>query len=390
MNQALFAQLRGVGIGAILSVGLHGALALAVLQAPQAWLTDTSRNEPVFLELVDDAPVALIEPDTPEVAPEPTPLQPTPVEPETQLPPEALDPDVQALPPESTDTPPGALVPAVGTPTGDGMPNGSGVASSVEAPSTAGASSGAIDPRSDQMRLLLDPSRVARSGYQVTGPGPSRPSGPAGLGTGPRGPTEQELEAMHSGSLRRQAMAKAHITREPVVLRREPDGSRSWAGPMFTARVAPNGEVTFEDGADVNTNGFSASGNFDLQGAIMGAQGQDPRAAERERFMRETRAEREAMEDEYRREVQQRQVRRIRGELRSVWARADRSAERRRRRIFFLWDRITDDGSMDDVKAAVLTFVRINLPQGSADAFTTQELAAMNARRRSRREFAPY
>lgn len=385
MNQALFAQLRGVGIGAILSVGLHGALALAVLQAPQSWLDDPSRDEPVFLELVDDAPVEFVEPDspTPEIAPEPTPLEPEPV-----LPPEALDPDVP--PPTPSETPPGALVPAVGTPTGDGMPNGSGVAPSVEAPSTAGASSGAIDPRSDQMRLLLNPSNVARSGYTVTGPGPSRPSGPAGLGTGPRGPTEEELEAMHSGSLRRQAMAKAHITREPVVLRREPDGSRSWAGPMFTARVAPNGEVTFEDGADVNTNGFSASGNFDLQGAIMGAQGQDPRAAERERFMRETRAEREAMEDEYRREVQQRQVRRIRGELRSVWARTDRSAERRRRRIFFLWDRITDDGSMDDVKAAVLTFIRINLPQGSADAFTSDELATMNARRRSRREFAPY
>src|SRR5690606_9598030 len=68
---------------------------------------------------------------------------------------------------------------------------------------------GPIDERErERLRALVDPSRVARGGFDF-GPGPSQRGRPAGLASlhGP-GPSEEEIERNLGSGLRSEAMTK--------------------------------------------------------------------------------------------------------------------------------------------------------------------------------------
>ena len=84
------------------------------------------------------------------------------------------------------------------------------------------------------------------------------------------------------------------------------------------------------------------------------------------------------------------------GYLARAWARADLTAAARRAAIFELWDDAAETGTADElaageaVRTEVIGFVRAHLPAGGADAFTADELAALNARRLSKQRFEPY
>jgi hypothetical protein len=82
--------------------------------------------------------------------------------------------------------------------------------------------------------------------------------------------------------------------------------------------------------------------------------------------------------------------------LDAVWAEARWPAAQRRRVIFELWDECSEDGAEElvrasqAVRATIEAFVRKRLPRGSADAFTDDELDAINAGRGDRPRFRPY
>lgn len=111
------------------------------------------------------------------------------------------------------------------------------------------------------------------------------------------------------------------------------------------------------------------------------------------------------------------------GELAALWADTSRPASERRRLLFQRWDEseegpkagdagdASDAGDAGDVvriegaavapdairaqagvrgREAIEAFVRARLPAGSGDAYATEELAALNRGRKSRRPFAPY
>lgn len=359
------------------SFGVHAAilavLALGLLPI-ERWTAEV-QPEPIAFEIISP-----VEPE-PEPAlrePEPEPLP----EPEPEATPE---PEVAAarLPNPSPIAPPDRVSESEPEPS----------ASSMELPEVHDTPPPRVDPDEERRRIgaLLDPSAVARSGFDF-GPGPSQRGAPAGLGPARDSgrPSEAELERDLSSGLRAEAMTKRHLTREPFRLTRRPDGTQAWNGPRLTGIIHQDGSVTFEDRPNVQTNGFSASGTFDLTEAIMGASGQDPLRAERDYFMRNTEEVRQRLEADFRRQQMDHGLRALPVRLDRVWANTRHTTSSRRRHIFDLWDEMDSDDSGRRARAIVIEWIRSQLPEGSADAYTASELASLNARRQSEERFAPY
>jgi hypothetical protein len=249
------------------------------------------------------------------------------------------------------------------------------------------------DRQRDQRRMavLLNPSNVARSSWDFAGQGPSMPGPPAGRTLDSGRPTERELEAEIGGGLRREAMQKRHVTRTRPEFRRQSDGTYVFAGHVLTARIDRCGDLSFVDRPGIETNGFSASGSFDLEGAIMGAQGQDPHAAERAWVAEHSEELRDSLDDSCRAEQMAAALRRLRGRLASTWSRTERSASSRRRHMFDLWDETEEGADGARARAVVIEFIRTALPAGSEDAYPPEEIERLNARRTLTTErFAPY
>jgi hypothetical protein len=252
-----------------------------------------------------------------------------------------------------------------------------------------------IDPRieterarQERLRTLLNPESVARSSWSIEGE-PTARRGPQTGATIDRGETEAEIEARISGDLYATGRTKAHITRTRLVARARPDGTHVYAGHAFTATIQPDGSVDFDDRPGIQTDGVSTSGTFDLGDALMRAQGQDPYAAERERFMEDNAELIERLEDEHRARTRSRGMGALRGRLAQIWQNEERTPEQRKRAIFAMWDEIeeSDDGSARD---AIEEFIRRELPEGSEHGYTQGEMARLNATRESRERFDPY
>jgi hypothetical protein len=82
--------------------------------------------------------------------------------------------------------------------------------------------------------------------------------------------------------------------------------------------------------------------------------------------------------------------------LAAVWRDRRWSAAERRRILFALWDEAAEPDDRElaaaghNARRAIERFVRRELPPGSADAFTVEELALLNARRGGGEQFRPY
>ncbi len=377
--------LKGVGWATVVSVALHATAAWMVLRAPVGSF-GAHEVEP------DSVEIDIVAPPIPEVQ------EPPVAEPE----PEALEPEPEPLPDDAVVPPPTPAA-QIERPRGEPSPNvggepgavgaGEPVPSTIEVPQvTPDAPRPETDAeRRRRLQALLNPASVARGGFVATGPGPSRTGPPAGLGgTGDPGPSEAEIEANLSAGLRREALARAYLARTEPELTREPDGSLAYRGHRFTARIRPDGSVSFEDSPNVQTNGFSTSGTMDITEAFMNAGGQDPHFAEREWFMRHTREVRERLEDEHRAQQMSASLRGLRGRLSRILATTSRTYAARRQRIFSIWDDMAEDSDGARARRIVIRFIREELPQGSENAYTDAEIDRLNATRESTEAFAPY
>lgn len=328
----------------------------------------------------DEVSIEVIEPPTPEVV-EPTP-EVEPTAPTT------------ATPPVGTSTSPAPTTTT--TPTIE-APGTAVVPDVVELPSTA--STPTISPEDAQrerqrLAALIDPRAAAASAFVIEGPGPTQRGAAAGLGSGSRGlpglRAEAEVEAELTGSLREQAMTKAYLTRTRPRVVPHPDGTHTYTGHAFTATIERDGTVRFSDRGAVEADLATGSGSFDVTDMFMRGAGQDPYAAEREWFMEQTETLRERLEAEHRTTTLRRGLGDIRDRLRRAWANEAETPVVRRRRIFDMWDELDDGSESDDARAAIMTFIREHLPDGSADAYLPGELTRLNARRESGHAFRPY
>jgi len=76
--------------------------------------------------------------------------------------------------------------------------------------------------------------------------------------------------------------------------------------------------------------------------------------------------------------------------LAHVWQDDALPFERRRERLFEIWDESQGDPGGDEARRAVIGFVLENVPFGSVFGYTEGELERLNARRRSKVLFDPY
>jgi hypothetical protein len=138
------------------------------------------------------------------------------------------------------------------------------------------------------------------------------------------------------------------------------------------------------------------SGSFDLTDWAMRMAGRDPYLAAKLSFLDRTREARAEMATAHRAELLRKVPVIIREHLARLWAQPEQSAAARRAALFELWDECEEDGDASVVEAtaaarsAILGFIRGRLPAGSAEAYSEEELAALNQRRRSRQRFRPY
>jgi hypothetical protein len=175
-----------------------------------------------------------------------------------------------------------------------------------------------------------------------------------------------------SGSRRSAAM--------PSMLHAEADGTYSYAGTGFSAKVLADGNLTMQDHhARMGSGGLI----FDLTGAAERAAGNDPYRSERTTFLAATREFRESLA---RRADEQTLLR----TLLTVRRKPGLSLALRKTRTFELWDEMAEDEQGQEGRRIVEAFVREHYAEADYSNFNEQELELLNAQRNSRQKFAPY
>ena len=233
----------------------------------------------------------------------------------------------------------------------------------------------------------IDPRRVALSlvGLPDLAPATEAPSPPA---------DEHDAEAALDEHLRGVASARHYLSeRPPPELRRLRGGSYRLVGSSLSARIQPDGSVSFGDrpaiGYDGDRNQAMRFG-FDIGARAEARHGNDVEAAEREWFMRGTEELRHRLEAEARRELEAAASLRLRGRLEALWNAGELSGAEMRMRVFRIWDACSEGGAGARARLRVEAFVRERFPRCSAMEFSADELRSMNATRQGSAAFSPY
>lgn len=174
-------------------------------------------------------------------------------------------------------------------------------------------------------------------------------------------------------------------------LKLQKDGTHRTDKTTFVAEVAKDGTVKLTDKANLRRNGLGAT--FDTTDWLMRRQGMDPYASAKREYLDRTRDQRVEIGKAYRKEQLAQSAKLMATNLDRLWASVpDVSA--RKQAVFELWEECAETGDAAIVeggaKARTLLerFVQVKLR--GADGFTAEELARLNAHRRSRAAFDPY
>jgi hypothetical protein len=162
----------------------------------------------------------------------------------------------------------------------------------------------------------------------------------------------------------------------------------------FNIKYGADGTAKIRDNANIKREGL-LSGSFDVTDAMMRSKGIDPYASYKLKVLDETRDERVALGKRYRTQQLAQSKQLVQKNLERLWSTQPDLAARKQG-LFELWDDCAESGPDEVVVAGasartyVVGFIRSKLPQGSADAFSAEELARLNKQRKSRAPFAPY
>jgi len=190
---------------------------------------------------------------------------------------------------------------------------------------------------------------------------------------------------------------KLDRTAREIVARLQPraGGGYHYRDGEFTADIAPDGSVRIED-KHAFSDGPSLSIKADVTDALMRLAGDDPYRAAKARFLDATREVRLGMMKRFHADRLEDSVWDTKDRLKLIWSDGLRSTASRRAEVFQLWDECVESGPDADVRAAravratIQGWVRRELPRTHRDAFSEDELAALNRRRRSSQRFDPY
>ena len=178
---------------------------------------------------------------------------------------------------------------------------------------------------------------------------------------------------------------------DQIVLQEERDGTYSIEEPGFIGHIAPDGSVSLEDKPPLQLQGLGAS--FDLTDIAMRINGMDPYASAKLELLDRTRDMRAAMGDRHRAQLLASSADLMRGNIEAVLATVTDSRQRKQV-LFELWDECAETGDPALVeggaaaRATVLEYIRREMT--GPNAYTAEELRALNSRRTSGIAFEPY
>ncbi|HEY5948734.1 MAG TPA: hypothetical protein VIV40_24755 [Kofleriaceae bacterium] len=161
----------------------------------------------------------------------------------------------------------------------------------------------------------------------------------------------------------------------------------SWANTMCDDPLAPQIEARVRERKKVE--GGILGGFADITAYLHRKYVGDPYASRKLKLLDDTRDERVAMGTAHRAQQAVRSAEFMTRNLQALWAR-EPSPIARRAALFELWDECGEDDPGVRARAVVIGWIRTHLPAGSADAYTADELTALQARRTSSASFAPY
>ena len=181
------------------------------------------------------------------------------------------------------------------------------------------------------------------------------------------------------------------------------DGGYREDHTTFKARVDRDGAVHFNDRGNLQVDSVTPlplfifmGGHFDITDKLMMMHGEDPYRYEKAKFMERTRDERADMGLAARSERLGAAIARMPKYLDRIWRDEAWPAAERKLAIFSLWEEVAEDGDDElvsigaKVRWEICSFIRRRLPVGSAQAYTREELDALNARRKCKSRFDPY
>jgi hypothetical protein len=173
----------------------------------------------------------------------------------------------------------------------------------------------------------------------------------------------------------------------PRHLQASPGACDGWGNTMCDDPLAPKAEQLVRERKKVL--GRVYGGPADITAYLHRKFVGDPYASRKLKLLTDTFDERAAMREAHRAEQAARSAELMRNNLERLWAR-EANAIARRAALFELWDECGEDEAGQRARTVVIGWIRAKLPAGSADAFTADEVATLQARRTSTAAFVPY
>jgi hypothetical protein len=167
----------------------------------------------------------------------------------------------------------------------------------------------------------------------------------------------------------------------------------------FVGTVHRDGTVSIKDKptvGDIHFAGLGLTGRANFDDWAMHEAGIDPYASAKRQWLDKTREERVRIGAAYRKEQLARTPEYMKRNLAWAWSRTANDPAARKQALFELWDDCAETGDDSLVAAGtaarlyVVGFIRAHLPQGTAGAFTSEDLSRLNSQKRSSTTFQPY
>jgi hypothetical protein len=160
-----------------------------------------------------------------------------------------------------------------------------------------------------------------------------------------------------------------------------------WGNTMCDDPLAPEIEKRVREREKVSGGLFG--GMADITAYLHRKFVGDPYASRKLKLLDDTREERIAIRTAHRAEQAARSAELMRNNVERMWSREQRPIARRAA-LFELWDECGEDDAGMRARAVVIGWIRAKLPAGSADGYTADEIATLQARRTSTVAFVPY
>lgn len=169
--------------------------------------------------------------------------------------------------------------------------------------------------------------------------------------------------------------------------------------PAFKVRVDRDGTAHIDDKpdvGDVHVSGLGIAGRASFDDWAMRKAGIDPYSSAKRQWLDKTRDERARIAMANRKEDLARAPEFMRRNLAWAWKKTTNDPDARKQALFELWDECAETGDDQLVAAGsaarvyLVGFIRAHLPPDQPGAFTADDLARLNAHRRSKATFEPY